>query len=186
MDFVPSTPPMIPSIIVHCVNEIEQRGLHEVKENEVWKGAIEMGCGVRETNEPEYLLFMVCIVLVSEWLDEQQWLWRMLRCGEQVGAERCQFYMCTWHSASKQCFLLQTGLYRVSGCDKTVRELKEKFLRAKNVPLLSKVDDIHAICGLLKDFLRSLKEPLLTFRLNKTFMEAAGKEAAKWHLQIFS
>ncbi|KFP21938.1 rac GTPase-activating protein 1 [Egretta garzetta] len=95
MDFVPSTPPMIPSIIVHCVNEIEQRGLHEM------------------------------------------------------------------------------GLYRVSGCDKTVRELKEKFLRAKNIPLLSKVDDIHAICGLLKDFLRSLKEPLLTFRLNKTFMEAA-------------
>lgn len=31
MDFVPSAPPMIPSIIVHCVNEIEQRGLHEVK-----------------------------------------------------------------------------------------------------------------------------------------------------------
>lgn len=70
----------------------------------------------------------------------------------------------------------QTGLYRISGCDKTVRELKEKFLRAKNIPLLSKVDDIHAICGLLKDFLRSLKEPLLTFRLNKTFMEAAGEE----------
>ncbi|XP_068777163.1 rac GTPase-activating protein 1 isoform X3 [Struthio camelus] len=95
MDFVPTTPPMIPSIIVHCVNEIEQRGLREM------------------------------------------------------------------------------GLYRISGCDKTVKELKEKFLRAKNVPLLSKVDDIHAICGLLKDFLRSLKEPLLTFRLNKTFMEAA-------------
>ncbi|NWU94754.1 RGAP1 protein, partial [Upupa epops] len=95
MDFVPSAPPMIPSIVVHCVNEIEQRGLHE------------------------------------------------------------------------------TGLYRVSGCDKTVRELKEKFLRSKNIPLLSKVDDIHAVCGLLKDFLRSLKEPLLTFRLNKTFMEAA-------------
>uniref|UniRef100_A0A803YHL0 Rac GTPase-activating protein 1 n=1 Tax=Meleagris gallopavo TaxID=9103 RepID=A0A803YHL0_MELGA len=95
MDFVPSAPPMIPSIIVHCVNEIEQRGLHE------------------------------------------------------------------------------KGLYRISGCDKTVRELKEKFLRSKNIPLLSNVDDIHAICGLLKDFLRNLKEPLLTFRLNKTFMEAA-------------
>lgn len=95
MDFVPSAPPMIPSIIVHCVNEIEQRGLHE------------------------------------------------------------------------------KGLYRISGCDKTVRELKEKFLRSKNIPSLSNVDDIHAICGLLKDFLRNLKEPLLTFRLNKTFMEAA-------------
>ncbi|XP_038608535.1 rac GTPase-activating protein 1 [Tachyglossus aculeatus] len=94
-DFVSVTSPMIPSIIVHCVNEIEQRGLTE------------------------------------------------------------------------------TGLYRVSGCDRTVKELKEKFLRVKTVPLLSKVDDIHAICGLLKDFLRNLKEPLLTFRLNRTFMEAA-------------
>lgn len=82
------------------------------------------------------------------------------------------------------------GLYRVSGCDKTVRELKEKFLRGKNVPLLSKVDDIHAICGLLKDFLRSLKEPLLTFRLNKTFMEAAGKELlscwVNWETSVLS
>ncbi|KAG2468277.1 RGAP1 protein, partial [Polypterus senegalus] len=94
-DFVPSTPPMIPTLIVHCVNEIEQRGMHE------------------------------------------------------------------------------TGLYRISGCERTVKELKEKFLRGKTVPLLSKVDDIHAICGLLKDFMRNLKEPLLTFRLNKDFMEAA-------------
>ncbi|KAJ8788984.1 hypothetical protein J1605_022390 [Eschrichtius robustus] len=94
-DYVSQTSPMIPSIVVHCVNEIEQRGLTE------------------------------------------------------------------------------TGLYRISGCDRTVKELKEKFLRVKTVPLLSKVDDIHAICSLLKDFLRNLKEPLLTFRLNKTFMEAA-------------
>ncbi|XP_059969399.1 rac GTPase-activating protein 1 isoform X1 [Mesoplodon densirostris] len=94
-DYVSQTSPMIPSIVVHCVSEIEQRGLTE------------------------------------------------------------------------------TGLYRISGCDRTVKELKEKFLRVKTVPLLSKVDDIHAICSLLKDFLRNLKEPLLTFRLNKTFMEAA-------------
>lgn len=94
-DFVPQSSPMIPAIVVHCISEIEQRGLQE------------------------------------------------------------------------------TGLYRISGCDRTVKELKEKFLRGKSVPLLSKVDDIHAVCGLLKDFLRNLKEPLLTFRLNKTFMEAA-------------
>lgn len=68
----------------------------------------------------------------------------------------------------------QTGLYRLSGSDRTIKELKEKFLRGKTVPMLSKVDDIHAIAGLLKDFLRSLKEPLLTFRLNRPFMEAAG------------
>uniref|UniRef100_UPI00398EB5E1 rac GTPase-activating protein 1 isoform X1 n=2 Tax=Pristiophorus japonicus TaxID=55135 RepID=UPI00398EB5E1 len=94
-DFTSRTSPMIPSIVVHCINEIEQRGLSE------------------------------------------------------------------------------TGLYRISGCDRTVKELKEKFLRGKNMPLLSKVDDIHAICGLLKDFLRNLKEPLVTFKLYSTFVNAA-------------
>uniref|UniRef100_A0A672MEW5 Rac GTPase-activating protein 1 n=1 Tax=Sinocyclocheilus grahami TaxID=75366 RepID=A0A672MEW5_SINGR len=94
-NYVSTSSPMIPSLVVHCVNEIEQRGLHE------------------------------------------------------------------------------TGLYRVSGSDRVVKDLKEKFLRGKTVPLLSKVDDIHAITGLLKDFLRNLKEPLLTFRLNRAFMDAA-------------
>ncbi|XP_017342064.1 rac GTPase-activating protein 1 [Ictalurus punctatus] len=94
-DYVSVTSPMIPPLVVNCVNEIEQRGLHE------------------------------------------------------------------------------TGLYRLSGADRVVKELKEKFLRGKTFPLLSKVEDIHAITGLLKDFLRNLKEPLLTFRLNRTFMEAA-------------
>lgn len=94
-DYVSGSSPMIPSLVVHCVNEIEQRGLNEA------------------------------------------------------------------------------GLYRLSGAERTVRELKEKFLRGKTVPLLSKVDDVHAITGLLKDFLRNLREPLLTFRLNRTFMEAA-------------
>ncbi|XP_076022994.1 rac GTPase-activating protein 1 [Genypterus blacodes] len=94
-DYVPNTAPMIPPLVVHCISEIEQRGLHE------------------------------------------------------------------------------TGLYRLSGADRTVKELKEKYLRGKTVPVLSKVDDIHAITGLLKDFLRNLKEPLLSFRLNCAFMEAA-------------
>ncbi|XP_028265725.1 rac GTPase-activating protein 1 [Parambassis ranga] len=94
-DYVPDTSPMIPPLVVHCISEIEQRGLHEA------------------------------------------------------------------------------GLYRLSGADRTVKELKEKFFHSKTVPVLSKVEDIHAITGLLKDFLRNLKEPLLTFRLNRTFMEAA-------------
>ncbi|KAM6924813.1 rac GTPase-activating protein 1 [Xenentodon cancila] len=94
-DYVPDTSPMIPPLVVHCVSEIEQRGLHEA------------------------------------------------------------------------------GLYRLSGSDRVVKELKEKFLRSKTVPVLSKVDDIHAVTGLLKDFLRNLKEPLLTFSLIRTFMEAA-------------
>lgn len=78
--------------------------------------------------------------------------------------------------------LYQTGLYRLSGADRVVKELKEKFLRGKAFPLLSKVEDIHAITGLLKDFLRNLKEPLLTFRLNSNFMETAGKSEPKFKL----
>ncbi|XP_066543931.1 rac GTPase-activating protein 1 isoform X2 [Amia ocellicauda] len=68
--------------------------------------------------------------------------------------------------------LQETGIYRVPGCERVVRELKEKFLQGKGMVPLSKVDDIHVVCGLLKDFLRKLKEPLVTFHLHKAFMEA--------------
>ncbi|XP_071750559.1 rac GTPase-activating protein 1-like [Centroberyx gerrardi] len=69
--------------------------------------------------------------------------------------------------------LHEVGLYRVSGTDRLVKELKEKFLRGKTLPPLSKVEDINVITGVLKDFLRNLPEPLLTFHLNKAFMQAA-------------
>lgn len=94
-DFAPVTSPMIPALVIYCIKEIEQRGLHEV------------------------------------------------------------------------------GLYRVSGTDRLVKELKDKLLRGKTLPPLSKVEDINIITGVLKDFFRNLPEPLLTFHLNKTFMEAA-------------
>lgn len=56
-----------------------------------------------------------------------------------------------------------------------VKELKEKLIRGKTLPPLNKVEDINVITGVLKDFLRNLPQPLLTFRLNKAFMEAAGE-----------
>ena len=70
---------------------------------------------------------------------------------------------------------LQVGLYRLSGNERLVKELKEKMIRGKTLPRLNKVEDINVITGVLKDFLRNLPEPLLTFHLNKTFMEAAGE-----------
>ncbi|XP_034545967.1 rac GTPase-activating protein 1-like [Notolabrus celidotus] len=69
--------------------------------------------------------------------------------------------------------LHEVGLYRVSGQERSVRELKEKLIRGKTLPLLSKVEDINVIAGVLKDFFRKLPEPLLTFKLNRAFMEAA-------------
>lgn len=55
-----------------------------------------------------------------------------------------------------------------------VKELREKYVQKKGPLMLGKVDEIHVVCGLLKDFLRKLKEPLVTFKLHKTFMEATG------------
>ncbi|KAK5872804.1 hypothetical protein PBY51_013467 [Eleginops maclovinus] len=69
--------------------------------------------------------------------------------------------------------LHEVGLYRLSGQERQVKELKEKLIRGKTLPPLHKVEDINVITGVLKDFLRNLPEPLLTFHLNKVFMEAA-------------
>jgi len=48
-------------------------------------------------------------------------------------------------------------------------------LKCKGNPHLEKVDDVNVICGTLKDFLRGLKEPLLTYHLHVPFTAAAGK-----------
>ncbi|KAF6776078.1 hypothetical protein AHF37_04498 [Paragonimus kellicotti] len=55
------------------------------------------------------------------------------------------------------------GIYRVSGSEKHVHELYEKFFTGKVTPVLARVDDIHVVCGCLKLFLRNLSEPLVTF-----------------------
>ncbi|KAG8228005.1 hypothetical protein J437_LFUL007978, partial [Ladona fulva] len=93
-DYTPLSSPMVPSIVIHCINEIESRGLQEV------------------------------------------------------------------------------GIYRIPGSDKDVRALKEKFLRGKGAPNLSGYD-IHVVCGALKDFLRSLREPLITHGLWHDFARAS-------------
>lgn len=56
--------------------------------------------------------------------------------------------------------LEQVGLYRVPGPEREVKDLKDKFLRGKGVPNLTRYD-IHSICGCVKDFLRSLQEPIV-------------------------
>lgn len=93
-DYAPKVSPMVPALIVHCINEIETRGLNEV------------------------------------------------------------------------------GLYRVSGSDRDVKALKERFLKNNGIPNLQDLD-IHILCGCIKDFLRSLHEPLIPISLWTTFSNAA-------------
>lgn len=61
------------------------------------------------------------------------------------------------------------------GGERLVKELREKYMCGKGTLILHKVEEVHAVCGLLKDFLRKLKEPLITFKLHRTFMEASGR-----------
>lgn len=44
-------------------------------------------------------------------------------------------------------------------------------MKGKSAPILNQLD-IHVVCGALKDFLRSLSEPIVTFGLWKTFVSA--------------
>lgn len=86
--------PMIPSLIVHCVKEVESRGLDEL------------------------------------------------------------------------------GIYEISASERDVRLLKERILRGKNICSLSAYN-VHVVCGTIKDFLRNLCEPLITFKLRPKFIEAS-------------
>uniref|UniRef100_A0A8C2TR94 Rho-GAP domain-containing protein n=1 Tax=Coturnix japonica TaxID=93934 RepID=A0A8C2TR94_COTJA len=67
--------------------------------------------------------------------------------------------------------LAEAGLYRVPGAEPLVREWKRRMLHGGESP--SGVSDIHVVCGVLKDFLRGLKEPLVTFSLHAAFLQAA-------------
>ncbi|XP_037522390.2 rac GTPase-activating protein 1 [Rhipicephalus sanguineus] len=96
-DHAPSTAPMVPALVVHCIQEVERRGLDSV------------------------------------------------------------------------------GIYRVSGSEREVREIRERFQQGKGVPNLSKAD-IYAVCGVLKAFLLSLRESLITKSLWHTFVRATELE----------
>ncbi|XP_047194308.1 rac GTPase-activating protein 1 isoform X2 [Hippoglossus stenolepis] len=69
--------------------------------------------------------------------------------------------------------LQERGLYRVPGGGRIVKDLRDRFIQGKTSLMLSHIHDVHVVCGLLKDFLRKLNEPLVTFKLHRTFMEAS-------------
>ncbi|XP_050316357.1 rac GTPase-activating protein 1-like isoform X2 [Anthonomus grandis grandis] len=67
--------------------------------------------------------------------------------------------------------LNELGLYRVSASEKDVKVLKEKFLKGRGAPSISQTD-VHTLCGVVKDFIRSLAEPLTTYALWPDFVAA--------------
>uniref|UniRef100_UPI00358DE75A rac GTPase-activating protein 1-like n=1 Tax=Myxine glutinosa TaxID=7769 RepID=UPI00358DE75A len=69
--------------------------------------------------------------------------------------------------------ITEIGIYRVPGCIRTIKEMHEQFVQNRALPPLSRTQDINVVCGLLKDFLRCLREPLLTHHLHPAFLSAA-------------
>ncbi|CAH1130082.1 unnamed protein product [Ceutorhynchus assimilis] len=67
--------------------------------------------------------------------------------------------------------LNELGLYRISASEKDVKSLKEKFLKGRGSPTISQID-IHVLCGCVKDFLRNLTEPVVTYALWHDFARA--------------
>ncbi|CAF3378128.1 unnamed protein product [Rotaria socialis] len=73
--------------------------------------------------------------------------------------------------------LQEIGLYRLNVIESQAKELKDRILKSRTGLFdLSHYNDIHLICGVVKDFLRSLSESLLTDALWKSFASAVDEE----------
>ena len=67
-----------------------------------------------------------------------------------------------------------------------IKEVKERILKGKGNPGMDKVSDINVICGVLTSFLKSLREPILTFRMHPIFVKAAGECAGSHFWRLLS
>ncbi|XP_074599199.1 GTPase-activating protein RacGAP84C-like [Brevipalpus obovatus] len=72
--------------------------------------------------------------------------------------------------------LEETGLYRIPGAEEKVKLLRNKILNSKNgMPVLSN-EDVMVLCGVVKSFLKSLDDPVISRVLWRQFVDAASQE----------
>lgn len=64
------------------------------------------------------------------------------------------------------------GIYRISGENRVINDLKESLNRGGDPATLLATTDVHNVTGLLKFFLRELPEPLIPFDLYDPFIAA--------------
>lgn len=62
------------------------------------------------------------------------------------------------------------GIFRIPGNDTVLQQLKAFYDGEQSDMTLENCDDVHAVAGLLKLYLRELPEPLLTHRFYDTFI----------------
>ncbi|OWA52353.1 Rac GTPase-activating protein 1 [Hypsibius exemplaris] len=88
--------------------------------------------------------------------------------------------------------LQEEGLYRLSGSQNAVNDLKKQYYAAykrnprnATIPNLNSVTDVHVVVGFLKNFLMSLNEPLLTYAEWPHFAAAASSVNRSAFLALF-
>ena len=75
--------------------------------------------------------------------------------------------------------LYRQGLYRVPGSAAAVQALRAHFIRDPNAPLSARqATDVHAVCSLLKSYLRELPQPLLACAADGTDLRPLLRAAA--------
>ena len=67
----------------------------------------------------------------------------------------------------------ESGIYRIPGTHRIVGDIMDQIAKNK-VPYLSG-HDIHTVCSLMKDFIRRLDEPIVTYRLHEQFLRVADR-----------
>ncbi|KAI8088728.1 uncharacterized protein BX664DRAFT_331243 [Halteromyces radiatus] len=73
--------------------------------------------------------------------------------------------------------LEEVGIYRVAGTGSVVQQLKKEFNTQTNVNVdVDHYPDINVVADALKQFLRELPEPLLTFALYEEFINASASD----------
>ncbi|CAG8593943.1 9284_t:CDS:10 [Dentiscutata erythropus] len=79
------------------------------------------------------------------------------------------------------------GIYRKAGAATQVREIITSFDQGKDLDLETphQFNDISAVTSVLKQYLRELPDPLLTYELYPSFLEAIALEDGEEKLEIF-
>ncbi|XP_053670199.1 WW domain-containing protein tag-325 [Anopheles nili] len=77
-------------------------------------------------------------------------------------------------------FMKSPGLYRVSGDHNTIQNLRYD-INANNYKRLRKLKSPHEVCGILKLFLRELKDPLISLETCEKFLSDV-EQLSEWLL----
>ena len=76
----------------------------------------------------------------------------------------------------------EVGLYRVNGSDSQIKQIKDRLVKRHQAPDLRKINDVHVLCGFVKDFLNNLSEHLVTY--DSWFRFARASDLSNEHDKI--